>query len=1194
MAFEIPADTLLAQANASHPDHSAWVSANAGSGKTFVLARRVIRLLLNGTEPSRILCLTFTKAAAAEMSNRVFAELSSWTELSDAELQTKLTEIEGTAPSDAILQLARRLFARALETPGGLKIQTIHAFAERLLHQFPLEANVPAHFEILDDQLGAELLQAALGHVMRAARLGSRPEWQVALNQLIDHMGDGDIQTALTDLVRNRYGFGRFLEMSEGTKAAGGATGLEAALAALAHGLDLDPSDSLSALTASIPFGPGFDRDAIAALAPLFETGGKRDKEQAALMRAVLAAETIEEQASLWQQIFRKKDGAAKADSTFASKKMREAEPSLSGRTDREQARLDALSDKTNALLTLEVSRALFTLADGVIGHYERAKAARGLMDFDDLILKAADLLRPANAAAWVHYKLDQGIDHILVDEAQDTNPHQWDIIRQLGEEFFSGDGGRAENRTIFAVGDEKQSIYSFQGAEPKWFADMRRFFKKRAEEAQKPFHDIKLRLSFRSTPHVLRSVDSVFSNESSYDALSSDKEATVHEPIRQRDPGLVEIWPLYEPVEQDLDEDWAKPLDAQGDLSPPVQLARTIARTVRHWIESGERLEGSGRSITSGDILVLVRKRGDFVNAVNRALKEEGLPVAGADRLALLDHIAVKDLLSLGDVMLLPEDDLSLAAVLKSPLFGLSEERLYDLAYQGGKRSRSLWDSLKRRAESGAVADADFAAIFDQLFRWQSQIDFQPPFDFFAQVLGPDGKRRAFVERLGSEADEVIDELLSRALDFEKAQTPNLQAFLAAMRQGGAEIKRDMGAADDQIRVMTVHGSKGLEAPIVFLVDGTGQPASARHHPHLVTLAHDGPDPLADHPDLMVWKAPSANQPSQVKQSLGKLDREAEEEYLRLLYVGMTRAEDRLYLCGYRGKREASENCWYEVARRALSDKLQEVIHPVSGDMVHRWQLEGTFVAKDSKEPEQSSEVAAIAPLPDWLNLPASPAPISQPMLQPSRAADAQEAERAPAPTLGTGPSGSRAPQIHDWEPRRRGLLMHALFEHLPQLAKTERDAAAQAYLARMASDMPAAARDDLLGEVEALLDDPDHAALFGKDSLAEISISGQVMMNGEARPVSGQIDRLLVEEERVTLIDYKTNRHVPSDPRDIPMAYQVQLALYGHLLAPLYPGKTIICTLLWTASPTIMTLSADQRQSALREIGVEAAIGS
>ena len=268
MAFQIPADTRDAQQRASHPDHSAWVSANAGSGKTFVLARRVIRLLLNGTEPARILCLTFTKAAAAEMSNRVFAELGKWTELDDEALTHVLTDLEDKRPDEATLRRARRLFARALETPGGLKIQTIHAFAERLLHQFPLEANVPAHFEILDDQLAAEMLGEALAHVMRAARLQSRPDWTDALERLIEHMGDFDIQNALASLVRDREGFGRFIEGSEIKDTAAGNSGLEAALAALAYALGLEARDSLEALEASIPFGPNFSRDYLGQLAP--------------------------------------------------------------------------------------------------------------------------------------------------------------------------------------------------------------------------------------------------------------------------------------------------------------------------------------------------------------------------------------------------------------------------------------------------------------------------------------------------------------------------------------------------------------------------------------------------------------------------------------------------------------------------------------------------------------------------------------------------------------------------------------------------------------------------------------------------------------------------------------------------------------------------------------------------------------
>ncbi|WP_316858752.1 double-strand break repair helicase AddA [uncultured Cohaesibacter sp.] len=1180
MAFDIPAHTKDSQARASDPANSAWVSANAGSGKTFVLAQRVTRLLLAGTEPSKILCLTFTKAAAAEMSNRVFKQLSAWTELSDDALGDVLCELEGKRPERSLLNRARRLFARALETPGGLKIQTIHAFAERLLHQFPLEANVPAHFEILDDQLANELLASALGSVMRSARLRTRPDWSEALARLIDHMGDMDIQNALISLVRDREGFARFMEMSEQSPAGGGAVALEAALANLSEALGIVPGSTLEALNASIPFGPGFDRARLSALCPLFATGGKRDKAQAALMQELLATGSTEETIALWLALFRKKDGAAKALSYMASKKMLEAEPTLELDIEREQARLDALFETKNALLTLDISRALFTLAEGVISAYQRAKSARGLMDFDDLILKAADLLRPVNAAAWVHYKLDQGIDHILVDEAQDTNPRQWEIIRQLGEEFFAGDSARDNNRTIFAVGDEKQSIYSFQGAEPKWFADMRRFFSSRAHEAQKPFHDIKLRLSFRSTPHVLKSVDEVFSVAATYEALSSDKEQTDHEPIRSHDPGLVEVWPLYEKVDQDVDEDWAKPLDAQGDTSPSVRLAKTIANTVRYWIDQGEILQGSGRKITPGDILVLVRKRDAFVTAVNRALKEADLPVAGADRLALLDHIAVMDLLALGDVMLLPEDDLSLACVLKSPLFGLSEDRLFDLAHEREGRQRSLWDSLRARADAALPGDEDFVEIFAQLSRWQGRIDFQPPFDFFSQLLGPEGKRQSFIERLGPEADEVMDELLSRALDFEKKQTPNLQAFLHSMRQGGAEIKRDMGAAEGQIRVMTVHGSKGLEAPIVFLVDGTGQPASARHHPHLVPLAaEDGG------PDMMAWKAPSVQQPGPVKSSLAQLDAQAEEEYLRLLYVGMTRAEDRLYLCGFTGQRGPADNCWYEVTRRALADNLEEVAHPVTGDGIHRWHLDGAFTAKDPGAADKASNAPLERPLPDWARRPAPQAHGQTPLIQPSRAAEKEELEQR---LKGPYAQGGNPSPVHDWEPRRRGTIIHALIEHLPQIVPAERKKIGLAYLERTATDMPLAARLALLDEVFQLLDNPDLRALFGPGSQAELSIGGYVSIEGDEHMVSGQIDRLLVEEERVIVIDYKTNRLVPKDPRDVPLAYQTQMALYAALLAQLYPEKRIETYLLWTVEANIMEVDAILRQNALKQIGI------
>ena len=1178
----IPADTLHAQSTASNPANSAWVSANAGSGKTFVLSRRVIRLLLAGTAPSRILCLTFTKAAAAEMSNRVFKSLADWTALSDGELASELKDLEGKRPSDEELNRARRLFARALETPGGLKIQTIHAFAEALLHQFPLEANVPAHFEILDDQMAAELLDSALASVLGAARIGDRRDWQAALLQLIDHMGDMDIRDALISLVHDREGFARFMDRSGSSERGSDQSGLQAALANLAGLLAVEPGDDLENLQSEIATSPIFSEAWLRDLVLLFEDGGKRDKDQAILLRRFLATTNLVEKASIWRTFLRKKDGAAKSLSFTASKKVLKAEPGLEDALHQEQIRFDRLEDKRKALITLEMSAALFTLAEGVVLHYEASKSTRGLMDFDDLIIKAAALLKPVNASAWVHYKLDQGIDHILVDEAQDTNPNQWEIIRQLGEEFFTGESARDVDRTIFAVGDEKQSIYSFQGAEPKWFADMRRYFGNKAQQANKPFHDIKLHLSFRSTPHVLKAVDEVFSIEGTYNALSSDKEKTVHSAFRGKDPGMVEIWPLIEPVQQELDDDWARPLDAQAEASPSVQLARAIAKIVKGWLDCGDWMEGSGRPITAGDVLILVRKRGAFVGAVNRALKEEGLPVAGADRLALLDHIAVMDLLSLGDVMLLPQDDLSLAAVLKSPLFGLSEERLFDLAHVShnagdGGRTGSLWDALRVRAQMADQDDADLVTIFDQLSRWQGKIDFQPPFDFFAQILGPEGKRRAFVERLGPEADEVIDEFLSRALDFEKNQTPNLQAFLHAMRQGGAEIKRDMAAADGQIRVMTVHGSKGLEAPIVFLVDGTGQPANARHHPHLVPLLDD----KGDESGLMAWKAARANQPGAISTSLARLDRDAEEEYLRLLYVGMTRAEDRLYLCGYRGQREPAENCWYEVAKRALSSEAQEVDHPSFETPVLRWQLGDDLQPKPLSAPLEQSVFSSPTP-PDWLfKLHEEEISVAK-TLQPSRAADQlEESQIGQSGTMGAG-------LTHGWEPRQRGNLLHALFEHLPSLDASMRPTRGMAYLERMAGNMDVIARQSLLDEALQLIDNPEFSEIFGSKSQAEVSIAGWLDIADERREISGQIDRLIVRDESVLVVDFKTGLNIPGTTSEIPMDYQLQMALYARLLEPLYPDRKVQTLLFWTAGPSFLEVSASQRQEALDQINV------
>ena len=898
----LPADLVLRQARASDPVGSAWVSANAGSGKTFLLAQRVIRLLLSGADPGRILCLTFTKAAAAEMAKRVFQILAGWVTLPDKDLAAEIKKTEGRSPNRDQVIAARRLFARALETPGGLKIQTIHSFCERVLHQFPFEANVAGHFQVMEADAANALMTSARAAVLTKAAADPNGALGRAYALLIKTASDKELFDTINAFVSERAALRRWFEVS-GSQ--------ERAVDQLRAHFDLDASETAAAITGQIPFPDAFNQGYATRIMPLLAGGAKTDQGVAERLRAALAAPEPA-MADTYMEIFFRIDKGSRlvprALSRFATKALKGQIPDLEDRVAAEIDRLSALQQRLYAVKTVETTAAMICIADAVISTYEGEKAARGLLDFDDLIGRTATLLERSEAAPWVHYKLDYGLDHILVDEAQDTSPQQWRVILSLAEEFFAGASARPGTRTIFSVGDEKQSIYSFQGAEPRWFADMRRTFSRRTRDAQLAWHDVTLPLSFRSTPQVLAAVDMVFDDPMIARGVS-ESGIEPHQAIRDDEDGLVEIWPLVEPDDSALPDDWTVPLDRVQANSPPVRLADKIASHIAAMIRAGETVTKDRRPITPGDVLILVRKRTAFVSAMNRALKEAGLPVAGADRIDLLDHIAVLDLLAVADIALLPEDDLTLAAVLKCPLITLDEDALFALAHG---RPGSLWSAL----ESHAKTDQRFAAALGIVSEWRRRADFMPPFEFFARILGPDGGRQAFHRHFGVEADDVLDEFLDRALAFERSEAvPSLQGFLAWLRGGLADIKREVDPERDEVRVMTVHGAKGLEAPIVFLVDTGSAPVHASHRPKMLSLSENGG--VADGGPL-IWARGATATHEQERAMEGALAR-IDDEYRRLLYVGMTRARDRLYLCGHRSKRQLPETCWYGLIERIL-----------------------------------------------------------------------------------------------------------------------------------------------------------------------------------------------------------------------------------------------------------------------------------
>jgi len=1143
----IDAATRKAQADASNPRASAWVSANAGAGKTHVLAYRVIRLLLAGADPGGILCLTFTRAAAAEMAKRVFDILGKWTTLSDSKLAAAIQDIEHRRPDKDTLANARKLFARALETPGGLKIQTIHAFCERLLHQFPFEANVAGHFEVLDQRDAEALAVLARKNTLALAARDARGPLGRALHAALASASDFMVERAMKELIDGRDRVRRWL-VQYGS--------LDDALADLQQELGLDGGEDVERLRAALIAESPFAADLEILLERLRESDKKTDQEAASRLAPIVDAESDGDRIDAYLDFWTKRtDGDLRVAKSLVTSAVKNDWPGLAEMLEAERERLALVLERLRAAECYDATAAILRLADRAIADYERMKTARGALDFEDLVVKTVALLSRADASRWVHYKLDRGLDHILVDEAQDTSPRQWQVVKALAEEFFAGEGAGASIRTLFAVGDEKQSIYSFQGAVPAWFSRMRNELAARARRAGLAWSNPELHLSFRSVPVVLEAVDAIFASEKVHRGLATTPGPTTHTAARLNLPGRVIIWPMIEPPPKIEPEDWASPVDHLGEKSPEVQLANRIADTVAGWLHREERLESTGDPIRAGDILVLSRIRGAQTDAINRALKTRDVPIAGADRIKLTEHIAVMDLIALGRIMLLPEDDLSLAALLKSPLIGLDEGRLHAVAH--GRRRKTLWSALGEAAMNRKGAFAEARAKLDA---WQARVDFLDPHAFYARVLGADGGRAQFLRRLGAEAEDVLDEFLARALAFEEANTPSLEGFLAWLESADTDVRRDTDSIRDEVRVMTVHGAKGLEAPIVFLVDNGSQPVHPNHDPKIVSLADDRDGT----PSPLVWARSARQAPAAVKARIDALRSDSEDEYRRLLYVAATRARDRLIVCGTEkqvGDRDKPKR-WHNVITAALAGECVE-IDEGQGRIALEWRPPAGIVHRAKGK----QEAMAFAPQrPPWLAEPAPPAPPPVRRITPSTALAGDSA--APPPRTGPVLAGREAQLA-----AKRGLLVHRLLQSLPDVAPDQRRDIGRRFLDAMAPDdagWTGADRDALLDRTLAVLAHPDFAPVFAPGSRAEVEIAGRI---GGAM-LSGRIDRLAVSDGRVLIVDYKTNRPAPASVADAPHEYVMQLALYRAVLRRLYPSRPVEAAILWTDRPSLMEI--------------------
>jgi ATP-dependent helicase/nuclease subunit A len=1091
------------QQDAAQPMASTWLSANAGSGKTRVLTDRVARLLLEDVQPQHILCLTYTKAAASEMQNRLFRRLGDWAMLDDNALQQALAEIGlDRTPTPDDLRHARTLFARAIETPGGLKIQTIHSFCAALLRRFPLEAGVSPQFTEIEDR-AADLLRAELVDVLAAG-----PDAELMTDLARQYTGEdilkltkqivaqGNAYTALSlDDALTIFGAPAGLSRDQivaDTFAADDDALLQELVAALAKGSanDVKAAEKLSEVAV-------LDFNAIVALLPVFVTASGPN----ANTPKIGGFPTKATQAALSHQM---------------------------PRIDALMQRIADVRSKRLALLAAEASVTLHKFGHVFARHYATAKQQRGWLDFDDLIQKARQLLSDERVAAWVLYRLDGGIDHILVDEAQDTSPVQWDVIRKLAEEFSTGQGARSDiTRTIFVVGDKKQSIYSFQGADPREFDRMEIEFGSKLAESNQTLRNLTLDYSFRSSPAILRLVDSVFEGAASAGFSDDGKHLAFNTDL----PGRVDLWPLVPKPEKEPERDWHDPVDRRSAMHQHRILAQAIAGQIKQMLDDGTMIphNGSARPVEPRDILILVQRRSGIFPDIIRACKEIGLPIAGADRLKVGAETAVRDLGALLSFLATPDDSLSLATALRSPLFEWSEQQLFTLAHH--RKTEHLWAALREK-------DQEFPNTVSVLKDLRANVDFLRPYDLIERMLTRHRGRKRLLARLGAEAEDGINALLSQALSYERAAVPSLTGFPTWMETDDLEIKRQIDSASNQIRVMTVHGSKGLEAPIVILPECGKRMLSIR-------------DDIIEIDETPVWRMQAGQQPDRMAERLDDMKAAQREESLRLLYVALTRAEKWLII-GASGELDSKGDDWHQ--RVAAGMRVGGAVNfdtPVGAGlrMEHGdWAFAplDTGTKTDPILPELPDIFHQSAPLTENAPLTLSPSDLGG---AKALAGDGLDEETAKA----------------------YGTLVHTLLEVLPNMHADDWPLAIQRLTATLS--LPDHLLNEAALEAKTVLNTAAFANIFDARSLAEVPITAAL---GTHR-MHGNIDRLIISDDRIQIIDFKTNRVVPHTPTHCPEGVLRQMGAYYQALQGIYPNHQIETHILWTRTSSLMHLPHD-----------------
>ncbi len=1156
-------DIAKNQMRAGNPDHSVWVSANAGSGKTHILTKRVLRLLLSGVEPQNIVCLTYTKAAAAEMKSRIGRDLGQWALMNDERLKEELRQISGRTPTEREIRRARTLFALALETPGGLKINTIHGFCEAALHRFPLEAGVPVNFSVIEDRERDDMIERARKRIL-ASGLDENGKIGEAVATLFASMGDDTINKT----IRSAMGQGRRLRhVLADTRTAKNN---------LRQVLNVTKNLSIEQLKEKIVNESLLDRQSFEQVLKVLEPAppNARKKRLADLLGQMkFDARTAKDMQGAFLT------NGLKPRRALMLKAEKERFPELSEMLEAERDRIFELSNQIRKVELLERSQALLDVLSAIHKSYEEAKRASEKLDFDDLISHFETLLSTGTSAEWVRYKMDAAMAHILVDESQDTNPDQWRVIKLLVEEFFAGESSATINRTIFGVGDEKQSIFGFQGAEPRLFNLTGGELRQKARQAGKKFEEISFLASFRTLPNILEAVDMLCRRDDIADALLAARSRVRHESARADKGGTITFWPPPEEKKSDSGRGGWLDKPEVSMKSRERHCAERIGRQIRCWLDEKRPLGKRQRPVCAEDILILVQSRKTLFTEIIRALKSNKIPTPGADRLFVNSHIAIRDLRALGEILLNPGDDLTLAALLRSPLFEISEAQLETLCLGRGNKI-SLWPALKKAASQHEWA----ARAYEELAEMRSKLDFERPYEFFSTVLFANRGLKKFHGRLGGEIDEVIDEFLNLALEYEQAEQPSLQGFLRMLGEREIEIKRELSERGGGVRVMSVHGAKGLEAPIVILADATKKQPFTKNiflgDEKKPLLIHGGKD---QHPD-------------ETMSSFYQVSKNEEmAEYWRKLYVAMTRAEDELYITGIKFKADDQKNKekpqnWYGAVLDALDGKTRKekirgedemaICFPASPpEMLPVKEPDGNKRESRGDDPAKNTKI-----VPARKPLIIRPSTADADMLEKLKEGQADEKQLH---ETGHGEFSDYPPNGDTDRKRKSGTALHYLLEHLAPLPGEKRKKAGLNALARILCDQ-AEDHQDILEQALGILEGEHSQRLFGKNSRAELPIFVHGKKDRSPITIIGRIDRIIIEDDRVLLVDFKSGSNVPRSQEQVSRQYLVQMGLYLRCGKRLFPDHEVMAAIYWTGNNRLMMLQNQLLLSATSEFNM------